>query len=159
VFEAGTKFNSLTTTGEIISTGQGRKVVCRCVCGKIVMPYAAELRGGRAKSCGCMRALKEKPCSHCKKLFMPKRGSTKTCSKKCQGDSQRVGLNEPRGTLPGGYPVSAVVRQFPDGLPHEDVGMLLGLSWTRVHQIETEALRKLRDMGKLQELFPNGVRT
>lgn len=53
----GKKFGKLTVIEECDERSRQHKIVykCQCDCGKMVDTIGAELRNGRAKSCGCLR--------------------------------------------------------------------------------------------------------
>lgn len=50
---AGTAFAALTVVEEVARSGQNRRFLCRCACGRETVKFLNNLRLGRSKSCGC----------------------------------------------------------------------------------------------------------
>ena len=50
--KVGEKYNRLT----VIRPPEGRKVLCRCECGKETVVYVSNLTRGHTRSCGCLKA-------------------------------------------------------------------------------------------------------
>lgn len=57
VIEQGQRFGKLSVVKEVEhAKGERRKVLCKCDCGGEVITSFDDLRRGRIKSCGCLRA-------------------------------------------------------------------------------------------------------
>jgi hypothetical protein len=89
VVNRGEKYGRLAVIREVRKTGaDGRRyraALCRCDCGKHVIPRVSSLKSGDARSCGCSRGLpryQQKRCPVCGTLAMIRRGR-RSCSQRC----------------------------------------------------------------------------
>lgn len=56
----GLRFGKLVVLSEAEKKGRHRRFVCVCDCGRKTTPFAFSLKGGKARSCGCVAAQKSK---------------------------------------------------------------------------------------------------
>jgi hypothetical protein len=73
-----------------IREGRSGKVVCSCVCGRIVTVTSYCFHNKKARSCGCKRrtlrfstAAREATCEHCGKTFVAKTKIARFCGLRC----------------------------------------------------------------------------
>lgn len=86
--ETGNVYGRLTVLGRSHSAANGAQWECRCECGKTVFVAGTNLRTGRQRSCGCLRAelnaaraaarrtpVAARVCAHCASVFRTEKRS------------------------------------------------------------------------------------
>jgi hypothetical protein len=96
VVKRGQRYGRLAVTREVQTTGaDGRRyraALCRCDCGKQVIPRISSLTSGDAQSCGCSRGQsrnEQKHCPVCGVLAMIRRDH-RSCSRACGHELARA---------------------------------------------------------------------
>ena len=128
VVKRGERYGRLAVIREVQKAGEDgrryRAALCRCDCGKQVIPRISSLKAGDARSCGCSRGpsrYEQKHCPVCGALAMIRRDH-RSCSRACGYQLARAAQQTPSPSYAGWHHRVTKARGTASGYPCADCG-------------------------------------